>query len=152
MDYLDAGKPTSEIVNTIRSAFGLSITDLAGALGVERPTVYSWLKDQSTPTRARAGRLGTVLRLADVWVANTEGRFHPSLRAQTARGRTLLEALREDALPEAEIIANLESQARNGRAMATKDRLTAPLRDRSIPQRPDADFDAATNRPLGPEL
>src|SRR5665213_2596902 len=38
-------RDVSDLVDTIRSAFRLSITELASVLRVKRPTIYSWLKD-----------------------------------------------------------------------------------------------------------
>lgn len=150
-DYIEPGKLTSEIVNAIRSAFGLSVTDLAAVLGVERPTIYSWLKDQSTPTPARLRRLGLVLRIADNWVAETGGSVAPSLGGYTKAGVSLLEALKEPTLWEAEILIALSAQATSAASKARRSRLGALARERGLEVVPSEEFNAATGRPLGPE-
>jgi transcriptional regulator with XRE-family HTH domain len=147
--YIDESQATSEVVNTIRSSFGLSVTDLATVLGVERPTVYSWLKDQSTPAAARLERMDLVLRLADTWTASAGGGYAPDLTAAVSEGVSLLAALRAPTHWESEIIANLTAQA----AAVSKRRgmLVSVTSGQGADARPSSDFDIATGRPLAPE-
>jgi DNA-binding transcriptional regulator YiaG len=147
--YIDESQATSEVVNTIRSSFGLSVTDLAAVLGVERPTVYSWLKDQSTPAAARLERMDLVLRLADTWTASAGGGYTPDLTAAVSDGVSLLAALRAPTHWESEIIANLTAQA----TAASKRRgmLVSVASGQGADTRPSSDFDIATGRPLAPE-
>lgn len=150
-EYIEPGKLTSEVVNTIRKSFALTVTDLAAVLGVERPTVYSWLKDQSTPSPARRQRMGLVLYLADMWVSASGGVVKPVLSARTAAGMPLLEALKEPKLWEAEIVAALTSQAADVSRTARRSRLSSLARDRGVESRSTYDFDIATGRSLGQE-
>jgi transcriptional regulator with XRE-family HTH domain len=150
-EYIEPGKLTSEIVNTIRKSFALTVTDLAAVLGVERPTVYSWLKDQSTPSPARRERMGLVLRLAGTWMSTTGGMVKPVLSARTANGMELLEALKEPKLWESEILAALSTQATAATRRARRSRLSSLARERGVEARPTHDFDIATGRPLGQE-
>jgi transcriptional regulator with XRE-family HTH domain len=148
--YIDATQATSEVVNTIRSSFGLSVTDLASVLGVERPTIYSWLKDQSTPAAARLERMDLVLRLADTWTASAGGDHLPDLTAAVSQGVSLLSALKAPMHWESEILANLTAQA----AAASKRRpgmLVSVASGQGADVRPSSDFDIATGRPLAPE-
>ncbi len=149
--YIDVAQPTSEVVNAIRSAFGLSITDLASVLGVERPTIYTWLKDQATPSAARLERMGLVLRLADTWTAAVDGGATPVLASAVSDGVTLLAALRAPKLWEAEIIANLYAQASAG-ALRRTGKLVSVANGQGADPRSASDFDIATGRPLAPEL
>jgi len=152
VDYLDDEKPTSEILNVIRSVFALSVTDLAGVLGVERPTIYSWLKDQSTPSKARADRLGQVLRLADVWVSLAGSESKPSLKARGVGETTLLDALKAKELDQANIEFILQAQAQvKSRSTDSMAGISNLVHARGIPERPLSDFDVATGRPLGPQ-
>lgn len=148
--YIDATQATSEVVNTIRSSFGLSVTDLASVLGVERPTIYSWLKDQSTPAAARLERMDLVLRLADTWTASAGGGYVPNMDATVSEGISLLAALRAPMHWESEIIANLKAQAvavpKRSRGM-----LVSIASGQGADLRPSSDFDIATGRPLAPE-
>lgn len=38
-----------QIIEKAKKVLGLSVTDLAGIVGVRRPTIYSWMKGQSDP-------------------------------------------------------------------------------------------------------
>ncbi|CAM5396876.1 hypothetical protein LSHI6S_02151 [Leifsonia shinshuensis] len=151
VNYIDDAQPTSEVVNAIRSAFGLSVTDLAAVLGVERPTIYSWLKDQSLPSATRRDRMGLVLRLADTWTAMVGGGAAPALTSTVATGVDLLTALREPKLWEAEIVENLRAQASASRRGGRGKKLVAVPRGQGADLRSTTDFDIATGRPLGPE-
>lgn len=144
--------PISSMVNRIRLAFGLSVTDLASVLGVERPTIYSWLKDGSTPAPVRLARVEQVLALADTWSGLGTGRNTPNLTSEVAPGVDLVSALSEPHLWGAEIHFNLREQASSRRAReARSERLLAVAEELGL-ARPEADFDIATGRPLAPEL
>ena len=145
--------PISSMVNRIRLAFGLSVTDLAAVLGVERPTIYSWLKDGSTPAPARLTRVRQVLTLADTWSDIRAGRSAPSMTSEVAPGVDLRSALREVHLWGAEIDANLREQAASRRADETRaEGLLDLAEELGLAARPAGDFYLATGRPLGPEL
>lgn len=150
--YLDDVQPTSEVVNTIRVAFGLSVTDMAGVLGVERPTVYSWLNDRSTPSPARLERMALVLRLADTWTSESGGGVSPVLTSAVGAEVDLLTALKNPKLWENEIIQNLRAQAAASKAHGRRNKLVAISRGHRADPRSASDFDIATARPLSPEL
>jgi len=143
-------RSSSELVNSIRSAFKLSITDLAAILGVERPTVYSWLKDSATPSVANDRRLQSVFVLADTWSQVAADNQGPALRAQTTFGGTLLDALKSQDLSLKRLKEHLIAEAKMTRRNAPRD-YAALARQAAVPPRPDTDFDIATGRPLGPE-
>lgn len=149
--YIEQGMPVSQIVNTIRKCFAFTVTDLASVLGVERPTIYSWLKDQSKPSPERLQRMGRVLRIADIWTAETDGTVKPDLSAATAGGIELFVALKEPKLWENEILLALNAQASTSARSVHRSRLSVMARKRGIDLRPTSDFDVATGRPLGQE-
>lgn len=145
--------PISSMVNRIRLAFGLSVTELAAVLGVERPTIYSWLKDGSTPAPARLARVKQVLALADTWSGLGVSRATPTLTSEVAPGVDLRSALREAHLWGAEIEMNLREQAAAGLADETRSEgLLVLAEELGLAARPKSDFDIATGRPLAPEL
>lgn len=59
----------SAMLASIRTAFSLNVTQLAQVLRVERPTVYSWVRDQASPRDENLRRMSTISRLAERWVA-----------------------------------------------------------------------------------
>lgn len=144
-------EPVSSRVNAIRNAFGLTVTDLAGVLRVERPTVYSWLKDSAVPNPSRSQRIDALLRLAVAWVKSAGPDRKPDLQARTPFGPTLIEALRDDTLREFVLREHL---ALNGRVQGG-DRLpvdfAAIARQAGIAERSSFDYDVETGRPLSRE-
>ncbi|TFB71900.1 hypothetical protein E3O06_11615 [Cryobacterium glaciale] len=141
---------TSASVNLIRRTFRLSVTDLAAVLAVERPTVYSWLKDASTPSAANEKRLQAISTLANSWSRSAAPDLAPSLKGQTSFGGTLLDALKRLDLPQEKIKEHLSMEALVAKRNPARD-FAALARKAGIAPRPDADFDIATRRPLGPD-
>lgn len=151
VSYVEPGQTPSKLVGAIRSAFGLSVTDLASVLGVERPTIYSWLRDQSRPNPARLERIGRVLHLADIWTTSRKDGATPLLDAKIRADLTLLDALRDPLVWEAEIESNLKAQSLITQPRSSRRRLVSMARQYGISERPPGDFDIATGRPLGPQ-
>lgn len=141
---------TSERVNLIRETFRLSVTDLAAVLAVERPTIYSWLKDASTPSTANEKRLQSISALASVWIRSASSERGPAMKAQTNFGGTLLDTLKWPDLPQSRIREHLSMEALTTKRDSARD-FARLARVAAIPPRPDSDFDVATGRPLGPE-
>ncbi len=60
--------PSTDVqIATIRSALSLQMKELAEVVGVERPTIYSWLNAQNSPQPVNRDRLHTIYRLALQW-------------------------------------------------------------------------------------
>lgn len=73
---MDSGEDTPAISERIRSArvnLGLSQTELAKAIGVNRATVGHWERDGAfAPSRTHLQALGTTLQVSLDWLANGE--------------------------------------------------------------------------------
>lgn len=54
----------SDVLTRVREALGLSVSDLAAVLGVTRPTVYAWMKDESEPRTEAWKRLRELEQVA----------------------------------------------------------------------------------------
>ncbi|WP_396157575.1 helix-turn-helix domain-containing protein [Arthrobacter sp.] len=144
----------SELVNEIRVSLGLSITQLAAVLAVERPTIYSWLKGQATPAPHRMERITLAVDIARYWRATAGQSEHPNLSSHVADDVPLVTALCEPRLWRKEIEQDMRLQAASVRkqAPARRGTLTEIARSLAATPRTAEDFDVATGRPLGPEL
>lgn len=87
-----------EALTLIQSTFGLSITGLANVLRVERPTIYAWLRAQSTPTEPNRTRIERVANLAAYWLSRSGGAPLKELRAKVLNDKSLLDLLLEEHL------------------------------------------------------
>jgi transcriptional regulator with XRE-family HTH domain len=86
----------------------MSITELARVIGVERPTIYAWMRAESEPHEANYRRLARVAALARKY-----GRFSPlgaRVRRPGADGTSLVDLLAEEPLPEERIEQRLLSE------------------------------------------
>jgi hypothetical protein len=83
----------SQLLSTIRTAFGGSIAELATMLRVRRPTIYAWMDGTSSPQRKNRARLDGVATVAKYWIRKGRGsasEFFASRPADAARLRELL--------------------------------------------------------------
>lgn len=92
-------------LNTIRSVFGLSISQLAQVMRVERVTIYDWLRKNAMDSlrgTSRA-RLSELCAIATTWASFTplSGKF---LQEPLPNGRCLIEFLISDSLNTTEIL------------------------------------------------
>lgn len=88
----------SEQVATIKRYFSLTLADLARVLGVERPTVYSWMAERSSPHAANRDRIGVLYDLAKTWRSSSSIPVGSLLRLKAEHGKSLFEYLTEETL------------------------------------------------------
>lgn len=66
---LGADLSVPEIIALIRTIFSLNVTELAAAMKVERPTIYSWAAGKTLPHASNMRRLFKLLQLANFLTA-----------------------------------------------------------------------------------
>ena len=143
-------RPVSELVGTIRSAFHLSVTDLALVLRVKRPTIYSWLKENPELRPENEKRLHFMASLADEWLKLVPGTPGPaSLRGATP-SRGFVALLSSEVLDADSLWMALADEAPAARSVTRRSRFREDLKSRT-PRRSESNFDVATGRPLGPQ-
>jgi len=101
-----------ELVATIRSALSLQMKELAELLGVERPTVYSWLNSRNSPQPANRDRFHTLYRLAQQWNKMSNIPLGKALHVPDENGRTLFDLLRQPEISEENVIRRFRRMAR----------------------------------------
>lgn len=97
---LDFELPRSlpEIIAEIRSSLSLQIKELAEIIGVERPTVYGWLKQEAEPRRANYRRLLQVHEIAKFWRSLSQEPLGREIRLEHF-GSSVLGLLKQDPIP-----------------------------------------------------
>jgi len=141
-------RTTAHLVGWVRSAFGLNVTELARVLGVERPTVYAWLRDEAVPQQANWHRLMAIATLADRWSLLSSAPVGVRLRSPNSDGRTLVDVLAEDPIPSGLVLDILDSVA------ASPIPVNRPRRrGLTLIESPNSDneMDRLTGRPMAPE-
>lgn len=149
-----ADESTDDRLAATQSAFGLTVTGLAGVLRVERPTIYAWLRGTSVPTPSNAARLQKVSALADVWLRACHGKPYPDLNRPVLHGKSLNLLLREEHLRTFAIeqqLLLLARQLEGSDSPAPRRTFRELARERGIESQADAEIDTLTGRRLGPE-
>jgi len=85
-------------LDLIRLQFGIGTKHLAEALGVERPTVYAWQKEESKPQDKRRERIETLLELAKYWKSLSERSLGKRAFEPVENGQSVMDVLKDDAL------------------------------------------------------
>ncbi|WP_024366897.1 hypothetical protein [Arthrobacter sp. TB 26] len=143
-------RPVSDLVDTIRSAFQLSVTELASVLRVKRPTIYSWLKDNPELRPENVERLRLMTSLADEWLKLVPGMQGPASLHGAAPSRDFVALLSSEVFDADGIRMALADEATAARSVTRRSRFREDLRSRT-PRRSESNFDVATGRPLGPQ-
>ncbi len=65
--------PVAELINTIKHGWSLNMTELAELMGVQRPTLYNWLKGKTSPEPKLQKQLQTLAAASADWKEATAG-------------------------------------------------------------------------------
>jgi len=96
-----AAKAPADMVAAVKAAFGLSVSQLARIMGVQRPTVYAWLDEEGGPDALRAAnreRLLQLTALAEEWNRRSSASARGVLERHVIAGKTLLQWLAQEPL------------------------------------------------------
>jgi DNA-binding XRE family transcriptional regulator len=96
---------THEKLAGIRRYLSMNVTDMAKALRVGRPTIYSWLRDEPNLRANHARRLEAVYKSARAWRKISSKPVGEFLNRSLTQGPTLLNLFSAKALDEAAIAA-----------------------------------------------
>jgi hypothetical protein len=99
---------------SIQQRFSLNVTQLSKVLRVERPTVYAWLAEESTPHPTNLERIHTLYRLAAAWNRLRSEPLGQSLR-EPLDGASLLQLLESPAIASEAVMRRLQSIAESRR-------------------------------------
>lgn len=88
--------PVAETVARIRSAFSLRMTELAAILRVERPTVYAWVRGDSSPLAHNYERLSEIAQIVGWWRAIGGPALGNAVRQATPGQESLVTMLSKD--------------------------------------------------------
>jgi transcriptional regulator with XRE-family HTH domain len=146
-------RTVDELVGSIRVAFGLTVADTARVLGVERPTIYSWLRGESTPTTSNRQRIEKVFEMADIWLSQAIPGPISGVKSVASDGKSIFDLLEEPHLRAwliGELIQSAAKQAHAGPAQRRS--ISSRATELGInAQRDNEQIDFLTGRRLSPE-
>lgn len=117
----------SHLIAQVRGSLSLQITQLAAILGVERPTVYAWIKEQSEPRPQKRTRLKELYRLARRWDELSNDPLGRALTDVGSDGHAVLDFLLQSEIPHALVAHRFRAIARargRNRAAASQEKRT----------------------------
>ena len=121
-----------EQIAAIKSSLSLQVKELAEILGVERPTIYSWINRCNTPRPASREKLHVLHRLAQQWNRLATAPLGSALHEADEDGATVFHLLRNPLLPESLLRKRLNALAQTRKSIeqeASSTRPKATLRD-----------------------
>jgi transcriptional regulator with XRE-family HTH domain len=128
------GNSLAEKLDRIKSHLGIGMKHLAAALGVERPTVYAWVKGTRAPQPKRWDRIQSLLELADHWQELSSHPLSRRIFVPTESGQSVMDLLSAETLDAPKIKEVLKSLAIDendrsarlrGKAVAMRERMKA---------------------------
>ncbi len=83
----------------IKSELSVTITEMAVLLGVERPTLYSWMAEERSPHPSNRIRLDDLYEVAIIWRRKKVGFLGNFRNHRLGSGQTLVDLLKQVPLP-----------------------------------------------------
>lgn len=99
----------ASLVAKIQSIFSLNISEVASVLGVQRPTIYSWVNGDSIPHSSNYKRLQDLYTLAEVVQTNFGTKLGKLQKNKNIDGLTLIELLSYERVNQEQIITHIKS-------------------------------------------
>lgn len=145
----EADLSVADLVSNVKLALGVNVSELARILGVERPTIYSWIKGSASPVASNWARINEVADYATYWSQRSTNPLGEWARRPIDNHRSLLEALSEPIIQHFEVMAILRALEVSPRARRMS------IRDRGIRLfemgSGQAEIDRVSARPAAPE-
>lgn len=104
-------KSPSEWIAEIRSRLTLQIKEFAEIVGVERPTIYAWIKGNAAPQKHNQIRLRQLHRIAMAWSRLSKSPTGTALREVDDSGLSVIDYLMKDPIPEETILGKFRAIA-----------------------------------------
>lgn len=124
-------KPASAIISEICATLSLQIKELAQIIGVERPTIYCWIKGTSEPKKENSRRLRDVYTVAVQWKKRSSKPVGSARNDAASDGSSLVDLLSQAPFPHQRIADHLDSLL----AIASDTASPKTLRERAIERR-----------------
>jgi hypothetical protein len=142
------------ILAELRSILGLNVAEMARVVRVERPTIYAWLARRSVPQQANGVRLARLEGVVGMWRRLTDQVPGSLVRAPGSDGRSLVDLLALDPIPEGLVGNRMGEMARaaaNPRGASVRE--IAERHGIRVGTRPESqrEIDWLTRRPFGAE-
>jgi DNA-binding transcriptional regulator YiaG len=111
-DEEDQLAASPEGLPVIRHHLSLNLSDVAAALRVSRPTIYAWLRGESSPHFHNKSRMRSLYRVAKMWSGMSQKPLGSYLKLPVHEDRSIFDLLCEEKVDSALIRAGFTACAR----------------------------------------
>jgi len=87
---------STEGLPVLQHHLSLNLSDLATVLRVSRPTIYTWLRDESSPQVHNVSRMRQLFRIARVWSSVFSKPLGSHLKTPVVDGQSVFDLLSQD--------------------------------------------------------
>jgi hypothetical protein len=87
---------STEGLSVLQHHLSLNLSDLAAVLRVSRPTIYSWLRDESAPQAQNLSRMRQLFRVTRIWPGISRKPLGSRLRTPVIEGQSVFDLLSEE--------------------------------------------------------
>jgi hypothetical protein len=87
---------SAEGLPTIQHHLSLNLSDLASVLRVSRPTIYAWLREESSPQAHNVSRMRLLFRVAKMWSGLWPRPLRSHLRTAVVEGQSVFDLLSQE--------------------------------------------------------
>jgi hypothetical protein len=87
---------SAEGLPTIQHHLSLNLSDLAAVLRVSRPTIYTWLRSESSPQAHNVSRMRLLFRVAKTWAGVSPRPLGSHLKTAVVEGQSVFDLLSQE--------------------------------------------------------
>jgi len=102
---------STEGLSVLQHYLSLNLSDLAVVLRVSRPTIYSWLRDESAPQTHNLSRIREIFRVTKIWPGISRNPLGLRLRTPVVEGESVFDLLSQERIDAGVVRAALISCA-----------------------------------------
>ncbi len=148
---LPASLDTADAVASIRAALSLQVKELATVLGVTRPTIYTWLRNDEKPQSHNRRRISQLHKFAKTWDSMSSKPVGAAVRNEIGiDGNSLVDMLANEQLDEADIILRMQklAEARSNKSRGIHEIVKRHGIDLTKVRESQAEIDVLTGKPF----
>src|ERR1019366_6302550 len=113
---------STEGLSTIQHHLSLNLSDLAAVLRVSRPTIYTWLREESSPQAHNVSRMQLLFGVAKMWSGVSPRPLGSHLKTAVVEGQSVFDLLSQERIDREQVRRALATCSRVMEQDATRPR------------------------------
>lgn len=143
------------MLGLIKATLSLTVTELAAALQVERPTIYAWLRCESVPQPRNRDRLVIIHSLAEEWAKHSNLPAGDVIRTRTKTNPSIMNEMSKEVINEKYVRTLIRERASSVRSLMPPASFRARLAQKGLSIEANTEgqdeLDRITGRRIAPD-